>query len=176
MADAHSSTLQSQRPYSRLLEPSHIDAQERCSLGSHCYWLQWGGELEAAVFLRLPYYLSFLWQIQAEFMIFGDLCSQRVRAHPCFHGHHAGRGRREEGKTSASALPASTGKGCSQLLLHGVLRASHMLALHAWLPRAGKEPQCLNAQVWEVEAADCILTLCQEAEGSCHVTRSLQIH
>lgn len=29
---------------------------------------------------------------------------------------------------------------------------------------------------WEVEAADCIPTLCQEAEGSWHVTRSLQIH
>lgn len=29
---------------------------------------------------------------------------------------------------------------------------------------------------WEVEAADCIPTLCQEAEGSWHVARSLQIH
>lgn len=28
---------------------------------------------------------------------------------------------------------------------------------------------------WEVEAAGCILTLAQEAEGSWHVTRSLQI-
>lgn len=58
-----------------------------------------------------------------------------------------GRGRREGGRMSASALPASTGKGCSQLLPHGVLRASHTLSLHAWLPRRGKEPQCLNAQV-----------------------------
>lgn len=42
--------------------------------------------------------LSFVWQIQTEFMIFGDLCPQRIRAHLCFHSHHAGRRKREGGR------------------------------------------------------------------------------
>lgn len=113
-------------------------------------------------------------------MIFGDLCPQRVHAHLCFHGHQARRGRREGGEMSASALPASTGKRCSQLLPHRILRASHMPSLHAWLPRGGKEPQCLNAQVRKLR----LLTVSPPSArkhgggvgGSQHVTRSPQIH
>lgn len=112
------------KPHKMLRSTAHWGATATSSSGVGV-----GGAVAAAVFLRLPEPgtkadLSFMWQIQAEFMIFSDLCPQRVHARLCFHGHHAERGRREGGEMSASALPASMGKRCSQLLPHRVLRAS----------------------------------------------------